>query len=44
MNSGYTKGKHRHFETWWRNKDVEVAVYRKRELLGFGSTFGVRKI
>ena len=28
---GYTKGKPRHFETWW-NKDVDVAVCRKREL------------
>ena len=30
--SGYTKGKPRHFETWWWNKDVDVAVCRKREL------------
>ena len=29
---GYTKGKPRHFETWWWNKDVDVAVRRKREL------------
>ena len=29
---GYTKGKPRHFETWWWNKDVDVAVCRKREL------------
>ena len=29
---GYTKGKLRHFETWWWNKDVDVAVCRKREL------------
>ena len=29
---GYTKGKHRHFETCWWNKDVDVAVCRKREL------------
>ena len=28
----YTKGKPRHFETWWWNKDVDVAVCRKREL------------
>ena len=30
---GYTKGKPGHFETWWWNKDVDVAVRRKRELL-----------
>ena len=29
---GYTKGKPRHFETWWWNKDLDVAVRRKREL------------
>ena len=29
---GYTKGKPMHFETWWWNKDVGVAVRRKREL------------
>ena len=29
---GYTKGKPRHFKTWWWNKDVDVAVHRKREL------------
>ena len=29
---GYTKGKPRHFERWWWNKDVDVAVCRKREL------------
>ena len=29
---GYTTGKPRHFETWWWNKDVDVAVCRKREL------------
>ena len=23
---GYTKGKPRHFEMWWWNKDVDVAV------------------
>ena len=28
---GYTKYKPRHFETWWWNKDVDVAVCRKRE-------------
>ena len=26
---GYTKDKSRHFETWWWNKDVDVAVCRK---------------
>ena len=30
---GYTKGKPRHFKTWWWKKDVDVAVCRKRELL-----------
>ena len=29
---GYTKGKPRHFEMCWWNKDVNVAVCRKREL------------
>ena len=29
---GYTKDKPRHFETWWWNRDVDVAVCRKREL------------
>ena len=29
---GHTKGKPRHFEKWWWNKDVDVAVCRKREL------------
>ena len=29
---GYTKGRPRHFETRWWNKDVDVAVCRKREL------------
>ena len=29
---GYTKGKPRQFETWSWNKDLDVAVYRKREL------------
>ena len=28
----YTKGKPRYFETLWWNKDVDVAVCRKREL------------
>ena len=26
----FTKGKPRHFETWWWNKDMDVAVCRKR--------------
>ena len=26
----YTKGKPRHFEMWWWNKDLNVAVCRKR--------------
>ena len=29
---GYTNGRLRHFEMWWWNKDVDVAVCRKREL------------
>ena len=29
---GYIKDKPRHFETWWWNKDVDVAVCRMREL------------
>ena len=29
---GYPKGKPRNFETWWWNKDVDVAVCRRREL------------
>ena len=29
---GYTKGKPRHFEMWWWDKDEDVAVCRKREL------------
>ena len=29
---GYTKGKPRYFETWSWNKDVHVAVCRKRDL------------
>ena len=27
---GYTKNKPTHFETWLRNKDVDVSVCRKR--------------
>ena len=29
---GYTKDLPRHFETWWWNKDVDVAMPREREL------------
>ena len=29
---GYTKGKPRHFEMWWWNRDVSVTLYGKREL------------
>ena len=29
---GYTKCKSRHFETWWWNKDVDVAACKKREI------------
>ena len=29
---GYTKSKPRDFEAWWWNKDVDVAVCRKRDL------------
>ena len=29
---GYSKGKPSHFETWCWNKDVDVTVWRKREL------------
>ena len=29
---GYIKDKPRHIETWWWNKDVDVAVCRNREL------------
>ena len=29
---GYIKDKLRHFETWWLNKDVNMAVCRKRGL------------
>ena len=28
MKSGYIKGKPIHFETWWWNKDVDMAVCR----------------
>ena len=28
----YAKGKARHFEMWWWNKDVDVALCRKKEL------------
>ena len=28
----YTKDKPRYFETWWWNRDVDVAVCRRREL------------
>ena len=41
---GYTKGKPRHFETWWWNKDVDVAVHRKRELFRIWKGVGMRKI
>ena len=27
---GYTKGKPRHFEKWWWNENVDVAVRKKR--------------
>ena len=43
----YTKRKPRHFEMWWENKDVDVAVCRKREresYLGFGNRVRMRKI
>ena len=29
---GYAKGKPRHLETWWSDKDVDVAVCRKKDL------------
>ena len=29
---GYTNGRLKHFEMWWWNKDVDVAVCRKRVL------------
>ena len=42
---GYTKDKPRHFETWWWNKNVDVAVCRKREsYLEFGIRVRMRKI
>ena len=28
---GYTKGRPRYFDTWWWNKDADVAVCRKTE-------------
>ena len=28
---GYSKGRPRHFDTWWWKKDVDVAMCRKRE-------------
>ena len=40
---GYTKGKPGHFETWWWNKDVNVAVW-KESYLGFGNRVGMRNI
>ena len=39
----YTKGKSRYFETWWCNKDVDVAVCRKT-YLEFGNRVRMRKI
>ena len=41
---GYTKGKPRHFEMWWWKKDVDVAVCRMREYIGFENTVRMRKI
>ena len=41
---GYTKGKPRYFETWWWNKDVDVAVCRKRELFRIWKQSRNRKI
>ena len=41
---GFTKGKPRHFETWWWNKDVDVAVCRKRELCKIWKQVRMRKI
>ena len=29
----YTKGKPRHFETWWWNKDVDVTLCRKKDFV-----------
>ena len=41
---GYTKGKHRYFETWWWNKDVDVALCRKKELFRILKRVRERKI
>ena len=41
---GYTKCKPRHFETWWLNKDVDMAVCRKRELFRVWKQIRMRKI
>ena len=44
---GYIKGKPKHLEhleTWWWNKDVDVAVCRKRSYLEFVNRVGMRKI
>ena len=38
------KGKPRHSETSWWNKDVDVAVCGKRVILGFRNRVGMRKI
>ena len=32
VKSGYTKGKPRHFEMWWWNRDMDMDVGRKKEL------------
>ena len=40
---GCTKGKTRHFETWWLNKGVDVAVCRK-SYLECGSRVRMRKV
>ena len=32
VKSGYTKGKLRHFEMWWWNRDMDMDVGRKKEL------------
>ena len=29
---GYTKGKPRYFEMWWWNKEVDLAVLRKKDI------------
>ena len=41
---GYTKSKPRHFETWWLNKDVDVAGCRKRELFRVWKQIRMNKI